>query len=339
MRELKMNKALIIITLFSLNYTLCQSQNKSPQQLGIMFYNVENLFDTKHDSLKNDLEYLPGSDRHWSENRYNQKIKNIGKVIYESGGWNLPTLIGLCEIENESVLKHLIFNNGLNQLKYNYIHYESNDQRGVDVALLYKRDIFTPLESTPIQVNLNNERPTRDILYVYGLWQDKIPFHLFVCHFPSRYGGIMESAPKRLLACQTLCDTINIIQKQDLKANIIVMGDFNDNPEDLSIKHLIKETGLINLAIHPSSINGCSGTLKHDFEWYTFDQFFISPSLIKNQEAVIASKSMKILDFDFLMEPDSKNTGKKPFRTYIGFKYNNGFSDHLPIWLNFDITY
>ncbi len=328
------NKTYLILLLFLIS-TFIYSQPFPEQNTGILFYNVENLFDTYNDSLKNDEEFLPHGSKYWNYNKYQGKIKNISRLIYESGNWNPPMLIGMCEIENDKVLNDLIYKTGLSNLKYDYIHYESPDKRGVDVALLYRKNIFTILESRPIPVKFNSEsRPTRDILYVFGLIEGKLPLHIFVTHFPSRYGGIMESNPKRIIASNTLCDTIIKIQQHDRKANILVMGDFNDTPQDSSMQLISKKAKLVNLSPKPTSINGSLGTLKHHYEWNIFDQILVSESILDSINTVNSDKYMKILDFDFLLEDDKNYTGKKPFRTYIGYRYNNGYSDHLPVWIN-----
>ena len=322
---------LLIFFLSILSQNIC-GQHKD--EIGVLFYNVENLFDTYDDTIKTDEEFLPEGARKWNYKKYNQKINHIGRVIFESGQWNLPVIIGLCEIENSGVLKDLIYSTGLSKLSYNYIHYESSDKRGIDVALLYKSKQFTPLESRPVKINFSSDsRPTRDILYTYGLYNESIPLHIFVCHFPSRYGGVMESQHKRVLAAQTLCDTINQINKLDKLANIIVMGDFNDNPDDISISQIIKETNLVNLSTDMKSLNDSQGTLKHKFEWNIFDQMLVSENLNDSTNDMSISDNLMLQDFEFLLEDDLSYTGKKPYRTYIGYKYNNGYSDHLPILL------
>ena len=333
MNKICLNLILIIITTYTPIHSQ-QNYNSSADQIGILFYNVENLFDTHNDSIKEDEEFLPEGLRHWNYGKYETKIQHISHVIYESGKFNPPSIIGLCEIENQKVLKDLIFKTGLSNLNYHIIHYESDDLRGIDCALLYRANQFIPLESKAIKIHFdNNSRPTRDILYTYGLYKETIPLHLFVCHFPSRYGGIMETKSKRIQAAKTLSDTINHILIADKLANIVAMGDFNDNPKDSSMKYLSAEEKLINLANHPSSINKSQGTLKHQFEWNTFDQFLITPNLKNATKQIFVVEDQKILDFNFLLEEDKKYTGLKPFRTFIGYKYHKGYSDHFPIWL------
>ncbi len=341
MKEWKKNKRYKVTFWVLLVLELSSPQPLFPQNyehLGLMFYNVENLFDTKNDSLKLDDEFTPTGDKHWSYSRYLRKLKNISRVVLESGGWNPPGIVGLCEVENQGVLKDLVWKTGLNHLDYHIIHHESPDVRGIDVAMLYRKNQFTPLESIPIKVDFGEgTRPTRDILYVYGLIKDTIPLHLFVAHFPSRYGGVHNTKPLRYRAAQVLRDTITNILAYEPDANIIAMGDFNDEPEDESMQHLIENGNIINISSPANSISNSAGTLKHQYEWNTFDQFLISKNLSDSTRTVFVATPMKILDFPFLLEEDKGNTGLKPFRTYIGFKFNNGFSDHFPVALELKI--
>ncbi len=336
-----MNKPKLLLTLLTalIHISLQSQTSSSDNKLGLLFYNVENLFDIYNDSIKNDEEFLPDGVRRWNYTKYNQKLQHISRVIYESGKYNPPDIIGLCEVENSRVLHDLIKKTGLHNLSYKVIHFESEDLRGIDCALLYQSNNFIPLESNSIKIKLgDNNRPTRDILYTYGIYRDSIPLHLFVCHFPSRYGGVMETKAKRYRAAQALTDTIQCIYQSDKMANIIVMGDFNDNPSDSCMTYIVNKTGLINLASNPASINKSNGTLKHQFEWNIFDQFLISNNSKNKFSHLSIVGGQKILDFKFLMEEDSKYTGIKPFRTYLGYKYNKGYSDHFPIWLSLQLN-
>ncbi len=332
----KRNKILLVfIPLCIISPLFSQNQEN---KFGILFYNTENLFDTYNDSLKLDDEFTPRGEKHWTYKKYLTKLNYIAQVIYESGGWNPPLLIGLCEVENEKVLNDLIWETGLNNLHYHAIHYESKDLRGIDVALLYNAQQFLPVESKPVVIPLGKDsRPTRDLLYVFGLMQDSIPLHLFVAHFPSRYGGIKESEPKRFKASQVLNDTISNILKHDPNSNIVVMGDFNDEPNDRSLKQLVENQYLLNSSLSLQSIHQLEGTHKHQFEWNTFDQFLVSKTLVEGNKYLKSDSSIRVLDFDFLLEKDDKNAGLKPFRTYSGYRYLGGYSDHLPIWLNLEI--
>ncbi len=326
-------KFIHIIIVFLLLNGFSNAQTTEPE-LSILLYNVENLFDIYNDSLKRDDEFTPQGLKHWNYSKYQKKLRNISRVIYESGKWNPPFAIGLCEIENIKVLTDLVAKTGLDNLNYKIIHFESPDQRGIDVAMLYRSDIFKPIKSNAITVKLGeNSRPTRDILHVYGHLK-KIPIHLIVCHFPSRYGGVAETMSLRQKAANILVGIFNDIQKNEPNANIIAMGDFNDGPEDDSMMSIVNNNNITNVMEKPNSIGGSPGTLKHRFEWNIFDQFFISNNLLSKDNAIYTNKQATILDYDFLKETDKNFSGKKPFRTYIGMKFNDGFSDHFPVKLN-----
>ncbi|WP_282039595.1 endonuclease/exonuclease/phosphatase family protein [Saccharicrinis aurantiacus] len=294
------------------------------QQRNILFYNVENLFDVKNDSLKQDDEFLPNGVRHWSFSKYQQKLFNIAQVIFESDGFNLPMLVGMCEVENKAVLNDLIFKTGLSNVNYFPIHIESPDLRGIDVALLYKKDLFTidSVEAIPVVFEAP-ARPTRDILHVFGVTNDSIGLHIYINHWPSRYGGVMQTHQKRIKAANVLAQSIQQVYKKDADAKFVVMGDFNDNPDDESLKDLVQKAELVNLS---SSKNG---SIKHKHAWYLFDQFLVSENLQ-------SKSSFRIIDFPYLLEKDETNSGFKPKRTYLGYKYHGGYSDHLPIMLSLD---
>lgn len=299
-----------------------------------MFYNVENLFDTENDPATNDDEFTPMGDRHWNTKKMNKKISNISKVIAAAGGWEKPAIIGLCEIENHFVLEQLCNHPLLRKYDYHIIHKESPDHRGIDVAMLYRKNLFSPENYSTIPIiNEQDTMATREILYVTGKFQNGETMHFFVNHWPSRYNGILETEPKRILAAKRLKQAIDKLQSQTPNVRIICMGDFNDQPENKSIYEILgacpqqkkeKDRKLTNLTFLTTP--KIKGTIKYKQEWTFFDQFIVTPNLLPRVHASIFSP-------DFLLEPDKKYTGKKPFRTYIGFKYNNGFSDHLPIIL------
>ncbi|OFX34635.1 MAG: hypothetical protein A2W90_12330 [Bacteroidetes bacterium GWF2_42_66] len=304
----------------------------------IMFYNVENLFDTEDNPSANDDEFTQAGDRHWTNKKLEQKIDRLAKVIVAAGAWESPELIGLCEIENLFVLEKLINHPLLKKSDYRIIHKDSPDHRGIDVALLYRKGLFFPesYSAIPILDEKGDTLPTREILHVSGNLQNKKTVHFFVNHWPSRYGGLMETDTSRKLAATYLKEAIRAMQKKELEAVIVCMGDFNDQPWDESlakvlgaVKPINSENGeLVNLSWEWES--SPTGTLKHQQEWNIFDQFIVSRNLLKNCSASIFSKS-------FLLEKDAKYSGYRPFRTFTGFRYNGGFSDHLPIILEIGI--
>lgn len=284
---------------------------EAQDSLSVMFYNVENLFDTEDDSTKNDNEFLPLSSKRWNKRKWRKKTLKISQVITAA---NYPDIIGLCEIENKTVLNKLVQSNLLWKQRYQIIHIESGDQRGIDVAFLYKKSSLNLLSFKATKVNLIGKRNTRDILsasFIYNT--DTVAF--FVNHWPSRYGGKTKSIPKRIKASHQLKILLDSISANHPNRKIIAMGDFNDEPSDSSF---------CNFKNYHIPLKNCEGTIKYRGNWQKFDQF-----ILNNRTALKAY----VLKYDFLLEKDKKYDGLKPCRTYYGPRYNGGFSDHLPILL------
>ena len=328
------------------------SQSKSETEMNelrsdyrILFYNVENLFDTKDDSLKNDDEFLPQGQKYWTWKKYQDKCSKIAKVIMAAGGWELPEIIGLCEIENKRTLNGILYATPLKKAKYKIIHRESPDHRGIDVALLYQSDRFFPIDTSFLQLiyDDSDHSTTREILYVKGATHTDDTLHLFVNHWPSRWGGQLESEYKRIAAARLLRSKVDSIFNQCSKAKIIIMGDFNDYPNNKSLsKALIasepnkefKDDDLYNLAYLLENKNSIASH-KYQGVWGMLDQFIISGALM-NANGILQTqpKNMHLFAPSYLLETDNSYKGKRPFRTYIGYKYHGGFSDHLPIYLD-----
>lgn len=310
-----------------------QEPKHSLANLEILFYNVENLFDCENDSLTNDNEFTALGVRHWSKFKLNKKVKMLSRAILASNDWKSPAIIGLCEIENRTVLNLLIQNSLLRDNNYGIIHHDSKDLRGIDVALIYDT-LILQTEFIKYYVINSIARPTRDILYTKFIF-DKEYFHILVNHWPSRYSGTLQSESGRMLASKKLKSICDSILKEDPKANLIIMGDFNDNPSNNSLQELcslIKPSGehyLINLMS-----NAKYGTLKFQGIWSVFDQFIISKTLLDSLALKFVVKSL-ISKVEFLYEKDKKYLGKKPFRTFNGYRYQGGYSDHIPILLRF----
>lgn len=284
----------------------------------IISYNVENLFDYRHDTLKNDFEYLPDSMRHWSYTRFRHKTEQLARVICNIGEWEGAALVGLCEVENDYCLRQL--NWQLKRYGYRYLHYDSPDERGIDVALLYRPDRFCIVDSAALPVSLGDDR-TRDILYAAGRISGGDTLHVFVCHLPSMIGGQAASQWKRDRAKAVLQNKIDSLYVVSGRPKIVVMGDMNSQPvNDLR--------GMTNRMTDLARKG--KGTHKYQGIWSCLDQFYTSPTLDSISQVCI-------YDEDWLQEPDTKYLGMRPRRTYIGFKYQKGsFSDHLPIVM--DIT-
>ena len=295
----------------------------SPDTLRIVSYNVENLFDNRHDTLKSDLDFTPEGTHHWTYRRYQAKVERIAQVLTAIGGWQAPVLVGLCEVENARCLRSLCW--CLRRYHYKYVHYESPDERGIDVALLYDSTRFHVLHSEPIPVPLPSA-PTRDILYVQGtlspvaIQQPSDTFHLFICHLPSQLGGTSETEWKRAGAKSVLQSRIDSLLTVSPSANVIVMGDMNSAPANDLI-------GMTNLMLHNAkNIFKAEGTHKYNGIWTYLDQFYVSPSLTHRVSASVFAPT-------WLLEEDTKYLGVKPRRTFNGYHYRDAYSDHLPIVL------
>ena len=293
----------------------------------MMFWNIENLFDIKDDRVKQDDDFLPDADRHWTYSRYRDKLKNIAKTIVASGNERVPDLVGLCEVENDSCLYDLIKRSPLREAGYRYVMTNSPDERGIDVALLYQRGSFKLLDKQSIRIpnRLVKRGPTRDILHVVGKVVSGDTLDVLVCHLPSRSEGKAKSEPFRLLVAKMLRQTADSLMNVRKNPYLVIMGDFNDYPSDKSLRKVLCGKGdLINLM---KGLGG--GTYRYRGEWGIFDQFVVSASMYRNLEKV------QIVRHPFLLEEDDRYGGDKPFRTYNGLRYHGGFSDHLPIVSDF----
>ena len=302
----------------------------------LMELNCENLFDTQHDSLKQDQEFLPESYHHWNDYRYWRKLDHIGQEIIASNDktheWVLPDMVALCEVENDSVCRDMTKRSLLRTARYEYLVTNSPDVRGIDVALLYQPSSFLPINHYPIRIKpVKDMRATRDILYVSGVVSSGDTLHVFVVHMPSRTGGERFSRPFRICVAERLCESIDSIRHQNADANIIVTGDFNDYTGDKSLNMLV-ENRLIEISANAKGTNGAQGTYKFQGIWGSLDHIFCSSALAdKKTECFIA-------DYPFLLEGDKKYGGVKPFRNFNGAKWNNGFSDHLPLIARFEFA-
>jgi predicted extracellular nuclease len=298
---------------------------KTLQSFQVAFYNVENLFDTVHTSYKDDYEFSPTGKRHWITEKYWLKQHHISRVILGIGNWKGPDVIGLCEVENKQVLSDLTKKTNLKG--YNYIHHESDDLRGIDVAFLYKKESFNPLFDTVIKIDLGkNSRPTRDILYVKGVTKAEDTLHFFVNHWSSRWGGQTESEGKRLRAAITLHNSLERLRDTISGAKIIVMGDFNDTPSDKSLERELvskSENKLVNLS---KSAEGVLGTIKYQHQWTIFDQIIVSVNLRQD------SHDFTIYHPDWLKTEDVIYGGESLFRSFKGFEFIGGYSDHFPVF-------
>ncbi len=328
---------LFVVTLISSLFLYAQDK-----KFTVAFYNVENLFDTINDPLKNDDDFTPDGKLMWNSNRYLSKTINTSKVIMAIGNGEAPAIMGLCEVENRDVLEYMIRITPLSKMKYAVVHEESPDNRGIDVAMLYRKDLFKPIEHKAITVDLKPDTfKTRDILYVKGILDEEDTLHVFVNHWPSRIGGEGQSEFKRINAAKTLRKEVDNIMKNDSTAKIIIMGDFNDYPNNKSLEEVLlakKDTSeiqsgeLFNM-LYLKHMKG-EGTHYYDNHWGMLDQIIISKSLVKCEKKRVCTLPGRADVFN----PDwilffNKDGIKIPNRTYIGNSYKGGYSDHLPVYM------
>ncbi len=334
-----MKKTLLILISIFVFFLIAEAQTVK-KSFRVVKYNVENFFDLVDDPLTNDAEYLPGGYRGWNTTKYHHKQRSIAKVVSSIGGWEPPALVGMSEVESILAMTDLTEKSPLKNLGYKFVQYESPDPRGIDVVLMYQPNQFTPLHQEAIAVDSFR---TRDILYVKGEIPNKEILHVFVCHLPSRFGGELESEFRREYVAGILRDKVDEIFGLDENPNICIMGDFNDYPTSSSLLNVlranplegeIKDKSLYNLA-YESQVTG-KGSYKFQGEWGMLDQIIVSGNMLHSENSISTTqKDFKIYEADFLLEKDENFLGQIPYRTYIGMRYHGGFSDHLPVYVDF----
>ncbi len=338
------------------------------QNVRIVFWNVENLYDPYNDSTKLDDEFTPAGAKHWNFTKFSTKLNHIAKTVLAIGGWEAPAIIGMCEVENRYVMNKLIYETPLKTWKYKCIHHESPDRRGVDVALLYRPAVFKPIHSRSIMVRFPFDTlvETREILMVKGILKDSDTLTLFVNHWPSKLGGALKSQPRRNFVASLLRSLVDSIQnlcpvpapertKNDpisgsriiasnadcRTTNIIIMGDFNDEPYSESLLEILGARSDTAMAGHCDLVNlmspktGKVGSHKFRGQWSILDQFIISKALFLGKMGLKADyHDVYVYKGAFLLSEDPSFFGEKPNRTYSGPRYIGGYSDHLPIYLD-----
>ncbi|MFD0795971.1 endonuclease [Maribacter chungangensis] len=313
-------------------------KRKSKDQLfTIAFYNLENLFDAENSKHTLDDDFTPTGFKQWTEKRYKSKCKKLARTILDIGKKENkypPVLVGVSEVENQTVIKDLIGTTPLESLKYNFVHYESPDERGIDTALLYNPKYFRMIssEALPLIVdNLNGDRDTtRDILYVKGTLNNE-PVHVFVNHWPSRRDGGDVTEYKRLIAAKVIKEKMKKIEITEISPNYMVMGDFNDDPTSKSIQSLLEGTTLYN-PMEKLHFPKQRGSANYKNTWSLFDQILISHNFLNYEKGTHSFSKADIFDASFLKEKIGKYKGN-PHRTYAGSKYLGGYSDHFPVYI------
>lgn len=323
----------------------CRSAPQKPiiatgEPIIVAFYNVENLFDIYDDPLTADDEFTPNSDKKWTQERYETKLDNLAKVIDAIPG-ELPHLLGLCEVENEAVLKDLIAVQDMRSAGYGIVHRDSPDGRGIDVALLYQPERFRPIHEQFFTTALPvGTRPnTRHVLYSQGLVETGDTLHVFVNHWPSRSGGERETQPNRAAIAQLVRHKVDSLLDLNANAQILIMGDMNDEPTDRSVAKVLgaatslldTQKPLYNLMADAHAAG--EGTYNYKGDWNMLDNLIVSWSILDKDIGLYCDpESTQILMLDWMFYTHPKDKLKYPNRTYGGSNYYGGYSDHLPVY-------
>lgn len=317
----------------------------SASPITVAFYNCENFFDTKNDPNKKDDEFLPDSPMKWDETRFMNKLTKIAQVLDSTvEGPALPALVGLVEIENKEVLEELVSKSQFKERSYAVLSTDSPDERSIDCGLLYDKSVFSLVDFK--EINATNPKigdyKTRNVLFATLKASNNDVFYVFVNHWPSRREGEKESEPRRIYAAEQVRAKINELQKKDKNAKIIVMGDFNDHPDNVSILNTLKandapkDKGDLYNAFYTLDKDK-QGTHYYDKEWRVLDQIIVSQGLTSAKKGYrFDPKNAHILKKDFVLFKNNKTGEVKPNRTYSGEKYYNGYSDHLSVYITLE---
>ncbi|MBO7120125.1 MAG: endonuclease/exonuclease/phosphatase family protein [Bacteroidaceae bacterium] len=289
----------------------------------VVWWNVENVFDCQHDTLKDDHEFLPEGTYHWTKSRYWKKLDDLSRTIAAiagDDGW--PMIVGMCEVENDTVLRDLTRRSPLRRARYSYIHEEGPDRRGVDVALLYDSLQFRLVGHKAIAIPSKEHgfNPTRDILHAWGICT-ALPdtLHIIVVHLPSRAGSGRKGEMHRRIVVGKLCELLDELAGK----SVVLMGDFNAEPTD----KVFRSIGQRLTSLMPQSrkeLRQAKGTYYFRKVWGYIDHILVSPSVLPQIKGSVA-----VGCFPFLLTEQGT-----PWRTFQGPVYKGGISDHLPIWVD-----
>jgi hypothetical protein len=340
-----MMKNIILFLFISATTLSAQKLDKNKKYFiaAIGFWNVENLYDTLNDQLKNDEEFTPAGANAWTGSRYWTKIDRLAEVISQMATDVTPdglAILGLCEIENEAVMKDLVNSHRLKKRNYKVVHIEGPDARGVDPSFIYNPAYFkvTRAVSYPVKLVTDSNHKTRDILVVSGLFCGE-PLSVLVNHWPSRRGGEMASRPNRNAAALVARKIADSVLAANPLAKVAIMGDFNDDPVNVCIKDVIGTYGDLKKANDKKFFNPMekpykegNGTLAWQDSWNLFDQILLNKNWIPNDYSTWQYYSVRIFNKAFL-KSDFGNFKGYPFRTYSGGAYTAGYSDHFPVYI------
>lgn len=344
----------LILTFTILSFFAAAQEEKQYRIRTVAFYNLENLFDTENDTLIFDDDRTPEGKDNWTIERYNKKLDNLSKVLSEIGSEvtkTSPDIIGICEVENLKVIEDLVNHPSLLAKDYGIVHFDSPDERGIDVALLYKKTVFMPTSFDSrrlLLINDDGERNyTRDQLIVGGLLDDE-QYYFLVNHWPSRSGGEARSRPNRMAAAKLSRQIIDSIQKLDISSKIIGMGDFNDDPDNDSFKKILRtqveptetqENGNEDQRPEINLYNPMEklyrkgiGSLAYRDKWNLFDQIYFTENLVHGENGTYRFWKAGVFNATYLVSQKGQYKGY-PFRTYAGGSYAGGYSDHFPVFV------
>lgn len=322
-----------------------QEEKKSYQIACVGFYNLENLFDYWDDTLIRDDEYMPDGEKHWDSTKYASKLENMSRVISEIGTKYTPdgaAVLGVCEIENKGVLEDLVAMPKIKDRNYQIVHFDSPDSRGIDVGLLYQEKYFTVKNADKYPLYFKDDegkiRHTRDQLVVSGeLAGEDVSF--IVCHWPSRWGGQKASEPRRVEAAKVSRRIIDSLQAIDPNAKIILMGDLNDDPVNVSMTEYVRAIGKKKKLKSGDLYNTMwdhykrgNGTLAYRDAWNLFDQIVISQPFLSEDASSFILHEAVVFKRDYMIQQSGRYAGY-PLRTHAGGVWTNGYSDHFPTYI------
>ena len=331
------------LTFFFLLFFVGGSYRTAAQQgYRLVFWNVENLFDIFDDPLVNDDAFTPAGENRWNAHRYAVKLSNISKTLVALGGrgggrFEMPLLVGMAEVENDRVLRDLCRGTPLRRFNYGFVHFDSPDRRGIDNALLYRKGLFTPYGSRAVSVSDSAAGFfTRDILVVEGVTSLGDTIIAVVNHFPSKRGGVAADRRRVAVATQLrlLMDSLSAAHP---RAALVVMGDYNGAPDEYELRGRLSHDASGRFVNLMEGVEPGRGSYKYRDHWSCLDQIIVSSNLTDKEETCplrLVEPEGQVFEADFLMLDDEKFLGRKVFRTYLGMKYQGGYSDHLPVFVD-----
>lgn len=322
------------------------TSQKKENLFTVMFYNVENLFDTFDDPNTKDEEFTPDSEKKWDMEKYEKKLTDIARVILSLPNKELPAIIGFAEVENEKVLRDLINQRGLNRAGYEVLLIEGDDPRGIDCGLIFRPDLFRYLshEMIPVSDLSGKEYPLRGILHILGNGPDGRPLHIYVNHWKSRFGGVKETEHLRVYSAIAMRRELDRLLSSESSPRTIIMGDLNDEPTNKSIFDVLhaankRKNILLNdnynlfYDLHNMDLDG---SYNYQGEWQMYDQIIVSYPLLNQKSGLTTTfDGGKILKEEWMRYFDERNKVKVPNRTYGGNNYFGGISDHFPVYVTF----